>query len=104
MKYLAIILTLLLTGCDFDVPLPARCVELGVAVAPDDRPSGLVIEENTGSIMEVRRACQDTLTQRKRACSIPVAEHEYVIWYVEGETLNRDHERCHSLYEQKAET
>ena len=98
MKYLALLLTIFLLGCDFDTPLPDRCTELGVNVPHGSAVTGKIISEHMADLDTVRVRCQDSLTQEKYGCTIAVNVREYVLWYVDDSNV-RDHERCHALYE-----
>lgn len=92
---------LLLAGCS-DVPLPERCQAVGVAVAYDDTVTGRIVDENTGTLGQVSIQCGSPFKD-KYGCAIPINEHDYILWYVD-EPEERDHERCHALYEEKNHT
>ena len=93
---------LLLTGCGMDVPFPERCQRVGVAVADNDTITGTIITEHTGTVEKVSIECRSPF-KPKYGCAIPINDGEYVLWYVDTPE-NRDHERCHALYEEPRHT
>ena len=95
---IGLLLLVVITGCSYDIPRPERCRAVGVTV-PDNAPiSGEIVREKVGTLDAVRKHCQNYLIQDKYGCSIPIGEHQYVLWFVDDPKY-QDHERCHALYE-----
>lgn len=95
------VLVLLLTGCS-SVPLPSRCHEVGVAVDANDTVTGVILEEHIGTVTEVSVQCHSPF-KLLAGCAIAVAPGYYILWYIDRPE-ERDHERCHALFEEKRHT
>lgn len=95
-RYLFILL--LLTSCS-DTLSPDHCRSLGVDVANNATQTGIIVEEHKADINTVKAKCRRPFSYIE-GCAVPVAEHEYVLWYIDDAKV-RDHERCHALYEEK---
>lgn len=101
MRWLLVLL--ILAGCDsFDTPLPERCRAVGVAVQDSDIITGSIVSENVADLETVSIQCASPF-KPKSGCAIPVNDGEYVLWFIDDPAI-RDHERCHSLYEERKHT